>query len=294
LPLRSMTGFGTAEGSAAGGRLRVEVRSVNHRHLAVQVKAPGSLGHLEADIRERLRLHLARGSVTVTARWLEAPGQAAGIVVDADRARTVVGLLRGLGRELGIAGDVDLATVARIPDVLRVVEADEAPVEAAAVLEIVDRAAAGCAAMREREGAMLAADLVGRMAALEALADRIASRAPERLAAERDRLGAAVQELACGIAVDPGRLAQEIAFLADRYDVTEELVRFRAHVAAVRAVLDGPGSSAIGRELSFVLQELGREANTIGSKANDVAIAEAVIAIKGELERVREQVENLE
>lgn len=287
-----MTGFGAAEGAVAGGRLRLEVRSVNHRHLSVQLKLPGELQLLEADLRERLRAHMERGHVTVGARWVQEPPQAAGVQVDVERASAIVAALREVGKALGLPGDVDLATVARLPEVVRVVHAD-ATVEPAAVLAILDDAAAACVKMREREGRALAADLLGRLRRLAGLAARIAERAPARVVAERDRLAAAVKELAAGIAVDPDRLAQEVAFLADRLDITEELVRFGAHVSAIEAALSD-SKTAVGKQLGFLLQELGREANTIGSKANDAAIAETVIAIKGELEKIREQIENLE
>ncbi len=288
---RSMTGFGAAEGDVAGGRLRLEVRTVNHRHLNVQVKVPSELAELEPALRERLRQHVARGHVTISGRWAEEPPQAAGVTVDRARAAAVVAALREAGRELGLAGDVDLALLSRLPEVLRVARAEVAP-EPEAVLDVLDRAAAACAGAREREGAALAAELKGRVANLAALRARIAERAPERVVAERDRLAKAVQELAGGVAVDPARLAQEIAILADRLDVTEEIVRFGTHLEALGKLLDGTGS--VGREIGFVLQELLREANTMGSKADDAAMAAAVIAVKTELEKLREQVENLE
>lgn len=291
MPLRSMTGFGSAEGPVAGGRLRFELKSVNHRHLSVQLKLPSELGALETDVRERLRAHLDRGHIAVSARWVEEPPQAASVRVDEARAKAVVEGLRGIAKKLGIAGDVDLATLARIPDVVQVVQ-EESALDAAAVLKVVDQAAAACVVMREREGKALGDDLRERVKQLEVLAARVAERAPARLVAERDRLAAAVKELSQGIAIEPARLAQEIAIQADRLDVTEELVRFGSHLAAVRGALTQDGSA--GKQLGFLLQELGREANTIGSKANDAPMAEAVIAMKGELERMREQVENLE
>jgi uncharacterized protein (TIGR00255 family) len=292
VPLRSMTGFGAAEGAVAGGRLRVEVRTVNHRHLSVQLRLPSELSALEGELRERLRAHFERGHVTVSGRWVEEPPQSAGVVVDAERARALVEQLREVGRRLGVPGDVDLATVARLPDVVRA--GSEAPaVEPGAATAVLDGAAAACVAMREREGATLVADLASRLDALEVLRRRVEERAPERVVAERDRLAAAVKELAGGVAVDPARLAQEIAYLADRLDVSEELVRFGSHLSACREAL-ADGAGAVGRRLSFLLQELGREANTMGSKANDAAIAATVIAMKAELEKMREQVENLE
>jgi uncharacterized protein (TIGR00255 family) len=288
---RSMTGFGAAEGVVAGGRLRLEVRTVNHRHLNVQVKVPSELAALEPELRERLRSHLARGHVTVSGRWLEEPPEAAAVTVDRGRAAALVAALREAGKDLGLTGDVDVALLARLPDVLRVAHAEVTP-EPGAVLEVLDRAAAACAAAREREGAALVAELRERVATLESLRARIAERAPARVIAERDRLAKAVQDLAAGVAVDPGRLAQEIALLANRLDITEELVRFATHLEALGRLLGDGGS--VGRELGFVLQELLREANTMGSKADDAALAQTVIAVKTELEKLREQVENLE
>jgi uncharacterized protein (TIGR00255 family) len=287
-----MTGFGAAEGAVAGGRLRLEVRTVNHRHLNVQLKAPGDLMAFETDVRERLRAHLERGHAAVSIRWVEEPPAAAGVSVDEERARGVVDALRALGKRLGIAGDVDLATVARIPDVVRV-SAAESVIDQAAVLAVVDKAAAACVAMREREGAALAADLRERVARLRVLKAQVAERAPARLVAERDRLAANVAALIGGTAPDPTRLAQEIAFIADRLDITEELVRLETHLESLEQTLSN-GASAVGKQLGFLLQELGREINTIGSKANDAGITAAVIAAKGELERMREQIENLE
>jgi uncharacterized protein (TIGR00255 family) len=288
---QSMTGFGAAEGPVAGGRLRLEVRTVNHRHLNVQLKVPSELAELEPELRERLRAHLARGHVTVSGRWLEEPPQAAAVTVDRARAAAVVTALREAGKELGLTGDVDLSLLARLPDVLRVAHAEVTP-DPGAVLDVLDRAAAACAAAREREGAALASELRARISTLGELRARIAERAPERVVAERDRLALAVQELAGSVAVDPARLAQEIAILANRLDITEELVRFGTHLEALSRLLDGGGS--VGRETGFVLQELLREANTMGSKADDATVAQAVIAVKTELEKLREQVENLE
>ena len=286
-----MTGFGAADGAVAGGRLRLEIRSVNHRHLSVQLKVPSELSDAEGAIRERLRSHFDRGHVTVSGRWVEEPSRSDAVTVDVERARALVGALRKLGRDLKLTGKVDLPTVARLPDVVRVARAEAAP-DGSGVLALLDRAAVSCVAAREREGAVLCADLLARLDALAAQARQIAAAAPERLVRERDRLAGAVRDLAGGVAVDPARLSQEIAYLADRLDITEELVRFEAHAAAMREAL--AGNDAAGRRLSFLLQEMGREVNTIGSKANDAAIAAAVITMKTELEKLREQVENLE
>jgi uncharacterized protein (TIGR00255 family) len=288
----SMTGFGAAEGPVAGGRLRVEIRTVNHRHFNLAPKLPGDLGGLEGELRERLRREFDRGHVAVQVRWTESPERTGGVAVDFDRARVVASRLRELQAALGLGGEVTLELVARQPDVLSTTSEAAGDVPWAEVEPVVAMAAVECRAMRAREGEALAVELRHRIDLLERAGEAVARRAPERLVRERDRLRVAVAELLDGRAADETRLAQEIAFQADRLDITEELVRFRAHLAAVREALaaDRPA----GKQLGFLAQELGREVNTMGAKANDAEIAEQVIAMKGELEKFREQLENLE
>lgn len=288
-----MTGFGSAEGSVLGGRLRVEIRTVNHRYFNPQLKLPAEFAAVEGDLRERLRQLLERGHVAVTARWAEPPPQeTGGVGVDLARAREVLAAARQLKKQLKLKGDVDVAFVARQPDVLVAGNGVERTPSWTEMKAIVERAAADVIAMREREGGVLARELDARLDALEAGARTIEQRAPERLKAEHARLKQAVAELTAGVQVDEQRVAVEIALLADRLDVTEELVRFRAHVAACRGAL--ASDQAVGKQLGFLAQELLREVNTMGSKANDAAITQAVIAMKGELEKLREQLENLE
>jgi len=288
----SMTGFGAAEGPVAGGRLRVEIRTVNHRYFNLSPKLPNDLSGLEGELRERLRREFDRGHVAVQVRWTEYPERAGGFAVDLDRARLVTSRLRELQSALGLSGDVTLELVARQQDVLSTTSEASVEVPWAEVEPIVGQAAVECRAMRAREGEALAAELRHRVDLLEQATEIIARRAPERLARERDRLRGAVAELLDGRQADETRVAQEIAFQADRLDITEELVRFRAHVAAVREAL--AASRPTGKQLGFLAQELGREVNTMGSKANDAEIAQQVIAMKGELEKFREQLENLE
>jgi uncharacterized protein (TIGR00255 family) len=286
-----MTGFGAAEGTVAGGRLRLEIRTVNHRYFNSQVKLPFDLTPLEGELRDRLRALLERGHVAVTARWLESPPAADNVTVDLDRARSVLGALKRLKKSLRLKGTPDLAFVARLPDVMAV-STNGSSITWEDVQPIVERAAADVRAMREREGRALVEDLAARLDGLEAGANVIESRAPERLTAELARLQKNVATLAAGTNVDPQRLAVEVALLADRVDISEELVRFRTHLAACREVLRS--DAAVGKQLGFLAQELLRETNTMGSKANDAAITQAVIAMKGELERFREQLENVE
>jgi uncharacterized protein (TIGR00255 family) len=289
----SMTGFGAADGPVAGGRLRIEIRTVNHRHFNPSLKLPVELSALEGELRERLRRDFDRGHIAVTARWTEAPDRpAAGFTVNVERARAVAAALADLQQALGVPGQVDLGMIVRQPDVIASAHEEPTEVPWEDLAPVVQAAVTDCKAMRRREGLVLAEELQRRLALLEEGGEYIAERAPERLLRERDRLRRSVRELVDGQAVDEQRLAQEVAFLADKLDITEELVRFRAHVAACRAALvtDRPA----GKQLGFLAQELGREVNTMGAKGNDAEILQQVIAMKGELEKFREQVENLE
>ncbi len=288
-----MTGFGSAEDRVLRGRLRIEIRTVNHRYFNPQLKLPADLAGVEIEMRERLRQLLERGHVAVTARWVEMPSPEREVTIDLSRAKQVVAAAQQLKKKLKLKGTVDLAFVARQPDVLTSTNgASEQPVQWADVQPIVERAAKDVVAMREREGQALATELHGRLDALEAAVRIVEAQAPARLTAEHERLKRAVAELTAQTTVDEQRLALEIALLADRVDITEELVRFRAHAAAARAALRS--DQAVGKQLGFLAQELLREVNTMGSKANDASITQTVIAMKGDLEKFREQLENLE
>ena len=288
-----MTGFGAAEDRVLRGRLRIEIRTVNHRYFNPQLKLPADLAGVESELRERLRQLLERGHVAVTARWVESPGPEREVTIDLSRARQVLAAAQQLKKKLKLKGTVDLAFVARHPDVMTATNgAVEQPVQWADVQGVVERAAREVVAMREREGQTLAAELNARLDALEAAAGVVEGQAPARLKAEHERLKQVVRELTSQTTVDEQRLALEIALLADRVDITEELVRFRSHVAAARAALQS--EHAVGKQLGFLAQELLREVNTMGSKANDARITQTVIAMKGDLEKFREQLENLE
>jgi uncharacterized protein (TIGR00255 family) len=286
----SMTGFGAAEGDVAGRRARVEIRTVNHRFFNLAARLPGELAGAEPELREALRREFERGHINVQVRWVDdLPAMAA---IDTERAGAVVAALRGLQERFGLGGDVTVEMVARQADVFGLRRGDEQAVPWSALAGVVSAAAAECRMARRREGGALADELVQRLHALEAASARIADQAPQRLVRERERLAANVRQLLDGRSCDESRLAAELAIAADRLDITEELVRFRAHLAAARQALEG--ERPVGKQLGFLAQELGREVNTMGSKANDASIAQEVVAMKGELEKVREQLENLE
>ena len=291
--IRSMTGFGAAEGRVGGQRVSVELRSVNHRFFNPSIKLPGAFARWEGEVRDALRQRIARGHVTVSAR-VERDAAGRSQAIDEQRFAEYVAVLRELQARHELAGDIDVSTVLRLPDVMSTPDAEPAADSSAELLEIVERAAAALARMRAEEGARLAAYLLERLEVIEGALGRIAARAPERLVEQRDRLRQAVRELTEGLAIDEQRVAQEIALLADRLDVSEELSRFGSHLEAFRATLASPPAEGVGRRLGFLLQEMVRETNTTGSKAADAAMLAEVVVIKEELERAREQVENLE
>ena len=287
-----MTGFGQAEGTVGTSRVLVEVRTVNHRFFSPSIKLPGAYGRWEAEVREAMRVKVSRGHVTLSARSERLATQA--MAIDEARFAAIVAQLRGLHDRHGLTGGVDLATVLRMPDVMAAPREEEDTGVVGDLLAIVDRALEALGHARTDEGQRLAAVLQERLDLVSGALQRIAQRAPARVVAQRDRLRASVRELTDGLAVDEDRLAQEIAILADRMDVSEELDRFRSHVVAFQAVLAESGGEPVGKRLGFLLQEMLREANTTGSKAADAAILHDVVGVKEELERIREQVENLE
>jgi uncharacterized protein (TIGR00255 family) len=290
-----MTGFGAADGEVGGGRVSIEVRSVNHRFFSPSIKLPGVLSRWEGEVRDALKRGVTRGHVTLSARFERDDDNPAVSPIDEARFAAYVAQLRGLQQRHGLADTLDVAAVLRLPDVFAAGLREELPAEAAAQLvAITDRAVAALLQMRATEGASLVTYLNERLAIVEGALDRVAVRAPQRVLEQRDRLRNAVRELTDGMAVDEHRLAQEIALLADRLDVQEELSRFKAHIAAFRAALGAAQPDGVGKRLGFLLQEMLREANTTGSKGNDAEIVAEVMLVKEELERIREQVENLE
>ncbi len=287
-----MTGYGLAEGTVGSSRVVVDVRTVNHRFFSPSIKLPGAFGRWETEVREAMRAKVARGHVTLSARTERLADSP--LSIDTARFAAVADQLKDLVERHGLSGGVDLASVLRMPDVLTAVRDEDDTGTVAELLLIVDAALDALQRARSEEGDRLVAVLHQRLDLVEAALERIAARAPERIVAHRDRLRESVRELAEGVAVDEGRLAQEIAILADRMDVAEELDRFRSHLVAFRAALNDSGGEPVGKRLGFLLQEMLRETNTTGSKAADAPILHEVVGLKEELERIREQVENLE
>ncbi len=289
---KSMTGYGVAQGAVSGGSLQVEIRTVNHKHFSANLKLCSPLQALEIGLRNRLKERIHRGHVTVAARWLEEPERALPTEVNVKRAREVVEAMRVLKSALDLPGEIDLAFVARQPQVFNANIDDDHQVDPQSVYQVLDAAVEAVLTMRAREGETLAHELLDLLQALEDRTNDVARRAPKRLEVERDRLRKAVAELLDGRPVDDDRLAQEIALIADKLDITEELVRLHTHIGACRTALEQ--EELVGRKLAFLGQEMLREVNTTGAKANDAEITHHVIAMKGIVDRFREQIENLE
>ncbi len=290
--ISSMTGFGTADGLVGSARASVEIRTVNHRFFNPSLKLPSAFSRWEGEIREILRQKIARGHVTLVARIDR--DESASPVIDETRLAHYLTALKALQKKHKLAGELDLATLLKLPDVIAA-PSDEVDQKAGdALIKIVAKAADNLVVMRRTEGAQLSRFLLERVNAVESRLARIEKRAPVRLKEQHERIKRTVGELIGSSGVDPQRLAQEVAILADKLDVAEELDRFRSHLAAFRDTVQSKTSDPVGKRLGFLLQEMVREANTIGSKANDAPILEDVIAIKEELERIREQGENLE
>ena len=285
-----MTGFGAATGKVGARQVTVEVRTVNHRFFNPSIKMTSALARFEGEMRELLRAAIARGHVTLVVRT-EREADAA-VVIDERRFADYVARLRSLEKAHGLAPSLDVATVLRLPDVMTAPAEDDEDDDAMRAL--VKEAIKALMAMRESEGGRLGALLAERLVVVERAFERIAARAPLRIAAERERLKTSVKEIAQGVDLDPARLAQEIALLADRLDVSEEIDRFRSHLKAFRDTLSGAAGAGAGKRLGFLLQEMLRETNTTGSKARDAEMLHDVVAVKEELERIAEQVENVE
>ncbi len=296
--MRSMTGFGVGEaplatsGESPQGKLTVEIRAVNHRYLDVRVRAPNQLPDLASVTEAIARERLHRGRFDVTVR---VEGAALGaMTIDRDRARSVLGALSALRDELAPASEVPLSLLSVVPDLFVPSIEQQGEAVRGALASAFDAAVKSLDAMRLREGTSLAEDLGRRLATVRKLSVRVATRAPQVLEAYRKRLKDRAEKLraASDIDVDAGRLEQEVALYADRVDIAEELTRLDSHADHFTSLL--ASEDAVGRRLDFLLQEMAREANTIGAKSQDVAVAHAVVELKAEIERMREQVQNVE
>lgn len=289
-----MTGFGQGFAQGDGLRADVEISSVNRKQLDVIVNLPRPLTALEPWVLEQLSHQLSRGRIQVQINLKATRGAAAGSVrIDRALAAQCVKEVQATAKTIGISPDVSFGDLLRIPGILVVHEAGEDVDTVKPVIEkALMRAMKAFAAMRQREGATLAADLSSRLDQLEAKVQKIAGRAPQLTGHYRAMLRGRIDQLASGLSVDDERMEKEVVLFADRADITEELTRLRSHLLQARGMLKQVEPA--GRSLDFLAQEMFREINTIAAKASDAVISPVVVYVKAELERFREQVQNIE
>ncbi len=291
--VKSMTGYGKDEAALEGGRLTVEIRSVNHRYSEMSVKLPRAFLSLENDVRKCVADRVKRGKIEVYIQQDGFIGAAGMPTVNIPLARAYYDAFTKMKEALGLYDPVPLSLIAAQKDLMVLEERGESVETLREVLlDVVKRTVDSLDAMRIREGQSLLEDLRARRELLSGLIARIAERVPAAVAENAAKLKARVAQLAGESGVDEGRLAQELAFMADRCDITEELVRFNSHLKQFDDALEI--KEPVGRKLDFLIQELNREVNTIGSKANDNGIAAMIVELKAELEKIREQAQNIE
>ncbi len=291
--IRSMTGYGSGELERDGQRLTAEIRSVNHRYCEVSVRAPRLVSMFEDQIRQLVQNRFSRGKISLSITWAGAGEGGEVLKLNEAAADRYMALLDQLRKRYDLEAHVDVKTLAALPDIFTWEHTAMSDDETWAIVKhVVGAACDSMEAMKSREGKALEQDLLHRLDLIGKQLALVADRAPDRPKAGKEKLEARLQQLLGDVELDPVRLAQEVAMMADRLDCTEECVRLRAHLDQFRQLSAGP--ELAGRKLNFLLQEMNREANTIGSKSNDVDITRAVIVMKEEIERLREQVQNVE
>lgn len=291
--IRSMTGYGRGEALLNGRSILVEVRSVNNRYLDCTVKMPRAYIFSEESLKKRVQQSISRGKVDVFVTITSQETDDVTVKVNHSVVKGYIEALKELKDAYGLWGLPNLSLLTRFPDVLTVEKAPE-DVEAVAedIGKVLDMALADFTAMREREGERLAADILSRGERIEALVTLVEEQSPRTVADYRSRLEVKMREILEGVQIDESRLLTEAAIFADKVAVDEETVRLRSHLSQLRSMLEQGGPT--GRKLDFLIQEFNREANTIGSKCNDIETSRHVIDIKGEIEKIREQVQNIE
>ena len=294
--VHSMTGFGRASFQVEGQGFDVEARSVNHRHLDVRIKLPRQLSDQEPVAKLQVQEHVSRGKVDISVNQVEAQGSSGQLELDDELAEQYVNAARRLGESHGLNPDIEVTALLSMPGVTRFVEKalPEAALESG-LLEGLSVALMELVSMRVAEGAKLVTEFDRRLENVSGLVDDFEERSALVVEAARERLRRRTDQIRqdTGL-VDEARLHQEIVIAADRLDITEELVRLRSHVSQFRDIMSGAADAKpVGRQLDFLIQEMLREANTVGSKANDAPMAHQVVELKTELERLREQAQNI-
>ena len=291
--IRSMTGYGAAEEILNGRNIRVEIKSVNHRYFEFSAKVPRSFGFLEERMKRLLSDNISRGKVDVGVFIQTVDGITEEISINKEVVKSYVEALRSVKDEFDLADDLTLSAVAKFPDAFTVVKAETDEEELwADVKTVAEKAVAAFVAMREAEGEKMKADVLEKAAFIEEKVAFVEKRSPETVKEYRERLYAKMREVLENGQIDDARIVQEAAIYSDKVAVDEETVRLRSHLSQLRKIVDM--SEPVGRKLDFLIQEVNRETNTIGSKCSDVEIAQVVVDIKSEIEKIREQIQNIE
>ena len=291
--IKSMTGYGSAKGTVEGLDIHVELKSVNNRYLDCSVRLPRSFLFAEDMVKSLVQKHISRGKVDV---FLNVDSSAAGDMT----VRVNEGLLKGyveaighIAEEYGLTNDISALSVARFPDVLTVEKRDlDAEAISAGMEKIVEAALQDFDSMRLREGEKLCEDVLSRLETISSLVSQVEEKAPETVAAYRQRLEQKMAEVLGTAGIDENRILAEATVFADHIAVDEETVRLRSHMSQLRTMIQG--NSPTGRKIDFLIQEFNREANTIGSKCQNSEIAHVVVDLKSEIEKIREQIQNIE
>lgn len=291
--VKSMTGYGRARETLNKRDITVEVRSVNNRYLDCAVKMPRAYIFAEDAIKARVQKAVSRGKVDVFVTIDTSAADVTVVAVNEPLARGYYEALMQLKTTFSMDGDVSPVALAKFPDVLTVTKADEdVETVSADICQVLDKALAAYNEMRAVEGRKLAEDIGGRVNTIEAVVGEVEERSPQTVAAYRERLEGKMREVLQSTTIDEGRILTEAAIFADKIAVDEETVRLRSHIAQLRDMLCS--EQPIGRKLDFLIQEVNRECNTIGSKCNDLTITQNVVNMKAEVEKIREQVQNIE
>ena len=291
--IKSMTGYGRAREMLHKRDITVEVRSVNNRYLDCTVKMPRMYGFAEDAVKQHVQKAISRGKVDVFITVDASAADVAKVTVNRELATQYAAALGELAEVCGTEPHVTPETLSRFPDVLTVTKADEdLETVSADLCAVLDEALQAYNAMRAVEGAKLAEDIGNRLTYIENYTSQVEKRSPETVAEYRAKLTARMQEVLQSTTIDEQRILTEAAIYADKVAVDEETVRLRSHVAQLRTMI--ASDEPMGRKMDFLIQEVNRESNTIGSKCNDVAIAQVVVGLKAEVEKMREQVQNVE
>lgn len=291
--LKSMTGFGRGEGDTSLGRLTVESRSVNHRYCDISIKLPKRIASFENRIKEIIRSQVARGKVDLSLRFENHGDEKVQLSVDFQLAEQYFRAFQSLKEALHLKDEITLALLSNARDLITAKE-ETGEIEPywEEILPILKRSFEDMDSMKRSEGESLSKDLQQRLGRIFQQLKEIKEQFPSRLEAHQQRLHERLRSLLDGMEVDPSRFQQEVSFLAERTDITEEIVRAESHLAQFATLLKG--EEPVGRKMDFLLQEIHREVNTISAKVNDAEISQRVVEIKGELEKIREQVQNIE